>query len=927
MPKCRSGTVCNRRTEVVRHRDPQRRQPRHRLRTPQLEDHARLQRRNLHRGSDHLPLRDVRFLHDHRPGDPVSAAQADQPPGLGGRGRRSGDILLGRVFRRGHVPRHAVEQLVLGDRRRAFETSHTFPASALASRSGRRYAYVAACNAEGACSTRGSSRFLPPPPAPRNLDADADGQNAVDLEWRSVTDAEAYEAEYRETSETTWTDADGSTTTTSKTVDGLTCGTEYQFRVRAHGDGTDRSEHWGPWSQTAAADTDACASNNTPGAPTTVTLTVRDRQLEVDWDAPEDIGDTPIDGHQFRYRVNGTERWTESAAHSTSTRVRRSVGGSIPVAVRIIDRLDNGTVYDVEVRVKNGGGYGPWTEQQDVSEAPAAATIAIMNVADASLEAGGSTMFSVRAENLSTVVDYTIRLSTSSTGSDAGVLKFNSCGTNAADSIDFPIGTEVSAVTISGALTVYGCAAGSDNLTATLTGGTGTSPSATQAITVTESASSTSIALTGLSAGFNHVKVSWELTDAPAAISSIEILFQPNPGCTPIFESCPTHLYRIPGLSDRTAERTLPVKMNNDIGMLELPPNTTIRFMVKANYNINGVSKSRESDPWDVTTLPVLGGLRGASEGNNYSEAIWNTTTLSLASTDAGLDPFEFALEVPRESGFQIVNDPATSCPRPLGKSLISCICDYDSWPDTETAWSALPMEHRIVRCSRGDGVTALRTLAREADTGVPVETDKEKIYDKALHQADGVVRFVAASATPVVSPEVDFRGSIATAVALWNEADVDVTYINVTGDDPEPENVTVIEYVWQGMPCQSSPSAVGCVVFDSIHIRDGEIRGTTAMTIANAKVFSTPECDPFVWSSSATMLENCQISLLHAFAHEFGHAAGVYESADDGDIMYAYIDPGQIKLTTAPGTGFGDPFGTQEISAMNALYPSGDEE
>ena len=65
----------------------------------------------------------------------------------------------------------------------------------------------------------------------------------------------------------------------------------------------------------------------------------------------------------------------------------------------------------------------------------------------------------------------------------------------------------------------------------------------------------------------------------------------------------------------------------------------------------------------------------------------------------------------------------------------------------------------------------------------------------------------------------------------------------------------------------------------------------------------------------------------LHVLAHEFGHAAGVYESADVNDVMYAYIDPGQIKLSTTSGTGFGDPFGTQEISAMNALYPSGDEE
>ena len=366
--------------------------------------------------------------------------------------------------------------------------SQTVPASALAVRSGLRVAYVEACNAEGACSARTSIAFRPPPPAPSGIVAVADGSTEVDLTWRSVANATRYEVEYKTTASDAWIDHPGSTTATSTSVAGLECGTGHDFRVRAHGDGTNRASHWGPWSATASEDTEACVVNR-PGAPANVALTVRDRQLEVAWDTPTSDGGSSVSGHQFRYRVHGTQTWTESAEYTTaSTRSQRSPSDELDLAQRVIAGLGNGTEYDVEMRVKNANGYGSWTEQQPVSATPAAATIAIESIVDASLEVGGSTVFSVRAENLSTTVDYTIRLSTSATGGDAGVLKFNSCGTNAADAIDFLIGTNASAVTISGALTVYGCAAGSDDLTATLSGGTGTSTSATQAITVADTA-------------------------------------------------------------------------------------------------------------------------------------------------------------------------------------------------------------------------------------------------------------------------------------------------------------------------------------------------------------------------------------------------------------------------------------------------------
>ena len=329
------------------------------------------------------------------------------------------------------------------------------------------------------------------PTEPTNVDATGDDGEIV-VAWNPparnggepVTD---YRVQYGTASNgSAWTPTGWQSTflAHTKTITGLDNGITYYVAVQARND-IDPADGDGALSEPVTA---VPVAQGAPGAPSNVELIVRDREIEVDWDPPQSDGGLSVSGHQFRYRVHGTQSWTETAEYTNGTRAGRSVSPTIPLADRVIDGLTNGTSYDVEVRVRNANGYGTWTEQQPVSATPAAATIAIESIEDASLGAGGSTVFSVRAENLSATVDYTIRLSTSATGGDAGVLKFNSCAPDAPDAIDFSIGTNASAVTIRGALTVFGCAAGGDDLTATLSGGTGTSPTATRAITVAETA-------------------------------------------------------------------------------------------------------------------------------------------------------------------------------------------------------------------------------------------------------------------------------------------------------------------------------------------------------------------------------------------------------------------------------------------------------
>ena len=101
-----------------------------------------------------------------------------------------------------------------------------------------------------------------PPAAPTGLTASATGGTAVSLSWTAVTGADRYRVDSKAASTSTWTTVTRSVTSTSYSVPGLTCGTAYDFRVGARGDGKTHSG-WSTSYATTTATTAAC-SNNAP---------------------------------------------------------------------------------------------------------------------------------------------------------------------------------------------------------------------------------------------------------------------------------------------------------------------------------------------------------------------------------------------------------------------------------------------------------------------------------------------------------------------------------------------------------------------------------------------------------------------------------------------------------------------------------------
>ena len=104
-----------------------------------------------------------------------------------------------------------------------------------------------------------------PPPVPEGLSVSVSGATFT-LNWTAVTAADQYEVQYRTGAEADWVSLPAVTaaSTTFSPTGGLTCGTSYDFRIRAHGDGVTYIPDWGSESEpvtTAVTDTNSTCNH------------------------------------------------------------------------------------------------------------------------------------------------------------------------------------------------------------------------------------------------------------------------------------------------------------------------------------------------------------------------------------------------------------------------------------------------------------------------------------------------------------------------------------------------------------------------------------------------------------------------------------------------------------------------------------------
>ena len=210
---------------------------------------------------------------------------------------------------------------------------------------GQPYTFkVRAVNSAGASAASAASPSVTPatvPGAPTGLGATVSDQR-VDLIWtapasnggQSITDYE-----YEQGGSGTWIST--GSTATSTTVTGLTNGQPYRFRVRAV-------------NRVGAGAASAASPNVTPAtepdAPTGLSATVSDQEVDLIWTAPASNGGAPILRYEYELDFSGT--WTSTGGPATSTTVRN---------------LTNGQPYTFRVRAVNRVGAGAASGSQSAT--------------------------------------------------------------------------------------------------------------------------------------------------------------------------------------------------------------------------------------------------------------------------------------------------------------------------------------------------------------------------------------------------------------------------------------------------------------------------------------------------------------------------------------------------------------------------------
>ena len=198
-------------------------------------------------------------------------------------------------------------------------TDRTYKHTGLSAETTRHYR-VSAINQSGPgnpSDTAAATTTSGEPTAPRNLEATADGQTAIDLDWDVPTDTGTSRILHYKIEEsrngTSWDSIAGTdSTTTVYERTGLSTGTTYHYQVFA-------VNATGPSAASDTASATTASAGEAPDPPRNLEATADGpTAIDLDWDVPADTGTSAITGYRIEVSSNGTN-WSDQVANTRDT--------------------------------------------------------------------------------------------------------------------------------------------------------------------------------------------------------------------------------------------------------------------------------------------------------------------------------------------------------------------------------------------------------------------------------------------------------------------------------------------------------------------------------------------------------------------------------------------------------------------------------
>ena len=415
--------------------------------------------------------------------------------------------------------------------------------------------------------------------------------------------------------------------------------------------------------------------------------------------------------------------------------------------------------------------------------------------------------------------------------------------------------------------------------------------------------------------GFNNVKVDWSWSGATGTLTQLKIMYQPRI-CLPIICSPDTIRYDSPAYSLTSHTVSFSNNKNAD---------KTLRFTVVAKVNIDGTVHEVRSASKETTTYPFLSATLTTTSTRATTDILNDAVTLDRVLETArlklnidwpsvGTPDVHFAVTVPESTGVQI------------GRQCKA------TWPSTTSALSSLAIsgdtirQHNVdlIRCGRGEATSKLTVSATKTSTRTAIPADIEFEIGQATYQQDAIVRYVIEETTNV--PEgFEYKQAVATAAAVWNDADLGVTYSDVSQNVYSGDVVTV--KFASSVPCRSGGYAcVHPAHHSTTHPH------MSSQTLYIRRTLPRPQtkedkCNAYEWTSEIGEIGECEISAIQVLIHEFGHTAGLDDSRDRGDIMYWRLEAAESDLRQASDESLVNPLSDHEKRVMRGLYPSSSSE